>query len=159
MTLVTSKRNWNTTLPSMFTSRSRPASICLSPGLLMVARLTLPSAPPGPMPPVTPGPLRMYDIQAAWAAAILVLSAAIYVLLNHCVSTLLELWPVAPHTRQRCGSNLNGTPVELGRLLPFESKFRLDPDATVFGRPASKMAIEEIVQPLNTALTILLDPL
>ena len=136
MTLVISARNWNTIPCPNLTSRSRPASICLRPGPMMVPRLTLPSAPPGPMP--KPGPLRMYDIPAAWAAAIFVLSAATYVLLNHCVSTLVELWPAAPHTRQRCGSNLNGTPVELGRLLPFESKFRLDPDATVFGRPAWK---------------------
>src|ERR1039458_3309172 len=103
MTLVTSKRNWNTSFPSMFTSRSRPASICLSPGPITVPRLTLPSAPPGPMPPVTPGPLRMYDIPAAWAAAIFVLSAATYVLLNHCVVTLVGLCDPAPHTRQQIG--------------------------------------------------------
>src|ERR1035437_5892013 len=138
MTLVTSARNWNTTPRSKLMLRNRPASISLRPGPIRELRPTLPSAPPGPMPPGWPGPLGRNACPAAWANATVVL-AALYVPLNHCVKTLFGLWPVAPHTRQRCGSSLGLTPgTALGRLAFALSKFLSDPVDTVNGKPLCK---------------------
>src|ERR1035441_5081000 len=94
--------------------RSRAASISLRPGPIRESRPTLPSAPPGPMPPGKPGPLA---VNAA--------------LLNHADVTLL-----VAQSRQRCGSSLGLMPgTTLGRLWPALSKVLLDPVDTVNGPP------------------------
>src|ERR1035437_6997735 len=125
MTLVTSARNWNTVPHGSETLRYRPASISLKPGPTSESRPTLPSAPPGPMPPGKPGP---FAVNAA--------------VLNHADISLPEA-----QIRQRCGSSLGLTPgTALGRLWPAVSKFLLDPVEIVNGPPLYKKTIGKIDQ-------------
>src|ERR1700743_3378554 len=77
--LVASARNWNTIPCSKEMFRKIPRSISRNPGPIRELRLTLPSAPPGPIPPGLPGPLAV--------------NAAV---LNHADNTLL-----VAQTRQR----------------------------------------------------------
>src|ERR1700761_6894269 len=77
--LVASARNWKTIPCSNEILRKIPRSMSRNPGPINESRRTLPSAPPGPMPPGLPGPL---GVNAA--------------VLNHADSTLL-----VEQTRQR----------------------------------------------------------
>src|ERR1700722_19670420 len=103
--LVASARNWNAIPCSKENVRKIPRSISRSPGPFKESRVTLPSAPPGPMPVVV---VQMPVVALAWQFATKAL------VLNHAVSTLL-----VAQTRQRWGSRLGLTPgTALGQLWP-----------------------------------------
>src|SRR5271170_2648919 len=142
--LVASARNWNAIPCSKEKVRKIPRSMSRNPGPRMESRVTLPSAPPGPMPVVV---AQMPVVELAWQFAA---KAAV---LNHAVNSL----PVA-QIRQPWLS-LGLTPgTALGRFAFELSEFWLDPVVIFKGAPLVIARTGAICQPFASTFRNVLDP-